>query len=90
MSRPEKSFSEPRTVFESLSPADQESIGQLMKNMYGQAGSGKEAFHTVALLIDKGLEAPSEDFKAKKYSSDAINNELSLVMAEAPTTGSTK
>ena len=44
---------------------------------------GKEAFHTVALVIDKGLEAPSEEFKAKKYSADPVNNELSLVMAEA-------
>ncbi len=81
--RPAKDFKEPKTVFESMTPAEQESIHKLMLGMYGAAGQGKEAFHTVALVIDKGLQAPSEDFKKNKYSAEAVNNELSLVMAEA-------
>jgi hypothetical protein len=83
MSRPDKNFSEPKTVFESLGAGEQESVRKLMQSMYGAAGSGKEAFHTVALVMDKGLEVQSDDFKARKYSADPVNNELSLVMAEA-------
>ncbi len=54
-----------------------------MVSMYGAAGEGKEAFHNAALLIDKGLEAPSAEFKQKKFSGEKVNNALSLVMAEA-------
>ena len=82
--RPPKDFKEPKTAFESIVGTPQEAlIKDLMVKMYGAAGQGKESFHTVALVIDKGLQAPSEEFKKNKYSADPVNNELSLVMAEA-------
>jgi hypothetical protein len=50
--------------------------------MYKAAGSGKEAFQTVAFLIDKGLPNPSDDFR-KQYQITQITKDHNILMAKA-------
>lgn len=72
-----------KTPYEKLSGTDQAKVKQLMLSLYKAAGSGKAAFSTVALLLDKGLPNPSAEFKAKKYSAEKINGDLNVHMAAA-------
>ena len=54
-----------------------------MVKMYDAAGGGTKAFKTVAKIIDKGLESPSQSYIDRGYSTAPIPNELSVLMAEA-------
>jgi hypothetical protein len=71
------------TPYEKLGATDQGKVKQLMLDLYKTAGSGKAAFQTVALLLDKGLPNPSAEFKAKKYSAEKIKGDLNVLMAQA-------
>jgi len=62
-------------------------VRQLMEKVYtaaaGFEGEGAKAFKKVGVLLDKGLENPSEKFIEDGYSKEKIPNDLNVLMAEA-------
>lgn len=69
--------------FTDLVEADQWKVRDLMERMYTAAGEGHDSFKTVALLLDKGLANPSEQFTKDGHSAEKINDKLSVLMAQA-------
>ncbi len=71
------------TPYTKLTEAQRAAVVTLMVDMYAVAGDAQKAFKTVALLLDKGLQHPSEAFKKAGHDAAPIRHEASLLMAEA-------